>query len=64
MSIYKCNECGMSVKTSCGECDSPLEDGLLNLDDGGQVRISQCKPKRILKDVRKKEMERRKPKND
>ena len=24
MSIYKCNECGMSVKTSCGECDTPL----------------------------------------
>jgi len=43
MSIYKCNECGMSVKTSCGECDSPLEDGLLDLDDGNQVRISQCK---------------------
>ena len=43
MSIYKCNECGMSVKTSCGECDSPLEDGLLSLDDGVQVRISQCR---------------------
>jgi len=43
MSIYKCNECGMSVKTSCGECDIPLVDGTLNLDDGSQVKISQCK---------------------
>ena len=43
MSIYKCNECGMSVKTSCGECDHPLQDGFLDLDDGSQVRISQCK---------------------
>mgnify|MGYP001430570884 FL=1 len=33
----------MSVKTSCGECDNPLQDGLLDLDDGSQVRISQCK---------------------
>jgi len=42
MSIYKCNECGMSVKTSCGECDTPLVDGILDLDDGSQVKISQC----------------------
>mgnify|MGYP006985907170 FL=1 len=42
MSIYKCNECGMSVKTSCGECDTPLVDVTLDLDDGSQVKISQC----------------------
>ena len=42
MSIYKCNECGMSVKTSCGECNTPLVDGTLDLDDGSQVKISQC----------------------
>ena len=42
MSLYKCNECGMSVKTSCGECDTPLVDGILDLDDGSQVKISQC----------------------
>ena len=33
----------MLVKTLCGECNNPLEDGLLDLDDGSQVRISQCK---------------------
>jgi len=32
----------MSVKTSCGECDTPLVDGTLDLDDGSQVKISQC----------------------
>ncbi|MDB2450884.1 hypothetical protein N9W99_00170 [Gammaproteobacteria bacterium] len=42
MSIYKCNECGMSVKTSCGECNTPLVDGTLDLDNGSQVKISQC----------------------
>ena len=43
MSTYKCKECGMSVKTSCGDCDNPLVDGMLNLDDGNKVQISQCK---------------------
>jgi hypothetical protein len=43
MSIYKCSECGMSVKTSCGECNKPLIDGYLDLDDGSKVQISQCK---------------------
>jgi hypothetical protein len=42
MSVYKCNECGMSVKTSCGECNTPLVDGELDLDDGSSVKISQC----------------------
>ena len=42
MSVYKCNECGMSVKTSCGECNAPLIDGVLYLDDGSSVKISQC----------------------
>ena len=43
MAIYKCNECGMSVNTSCGECNEPLVDGYLDLDDGSKVQISQCK---------------------
>ena len=43
MSVYKCNECGMSVSTSCGECNQPLVDGYLDLDDGTKVQISQCK---------------------
>jgi hypothetical protein len=43
MATYKCNECGMSVNTSCGECNKPLIDGYLDLDDGSKVQISQCK---------------------
>lgn len=43
MATYKCNECGMSVNTSCGECNEPLIDGYLDLDDGSKVQISQCK---------------------
>ena len=43
MATYMCNECGMSVNTSCGQCNQPLVDGYLNLDDGSKVQISQCK---------------------
>jgi len=42
LSTYRCNECGMSVKASCGQCDIPLENGVLTLDNGTQVQISQC----------------------
>ncbi len=42
MALYECPVCGMSVKTSCGKCDAPLEDGSLTLDDGSEVRIAEC----------------------
>jgi len=42
MITYKCNQCGMSVKASCGTCDMPLENGFLTLDDGTEVQIAQC----------------------
>jgi hypothetical protein len=42
MITYECNQCGMSVKATCGTCDVPLENGHLTLDDGSQVQISQC----------------------
>jgi len=32
----------MSVKANCGQCDIPLENGFLTLDDGTEVQISQC----------------------
>lgn len=41
-STYRCNQCGMSVKANCGECNIPLENGVLTLDDGTNVQISQC----------------------
>ena len=31
MATYKCEQCGMSVNASCGECNAPLENGMLDL---------------------------------
>ena len=42
MPTYKCDKCGMSVNAACGACDAPLENGILALDDGSEVQISQC----------------------
>ena len=42
MASYECNSCGMSVNASCGKCDIPLVNGVLELDDGTQVQISEC----------------------
>ena len=42
MAIYECNQCGMSVNATCGECVTPLQNGMLDLDDGTQVQISEC----------------------
>ena len=42
MAVYECNQCGMSVKTSCGQCDAPLVDGNLVLEDGSSVKIAKC----------------------
>ena len=42
MATYECNQCGMSVNATCGKCDTPLQNGTLDLDDGTQVQISEC----------------------
>ena len=42
MATYKCEKCGMSVNASCGECNAPLVNGMLDLDDGNQVQVSTC----------------------
>ena len=42
MATYECEVCGMSVNTSCGKCDAPLEDGSITLDDGTDVQVSKC----------------------
>ena len=42
MATYECNQCGMSVNARCGKCDTPLQNGMLDLDDGTQVQISEC----------------------
>tara|TARA_B100000029_G_scaffold344006_1_gene336421 strand:+ start:334 stop:576 length:243 start_codon:yes stop_codon:yes gene_type:complete len=42
MATYECSACGMSVNASCGKCDAPLIDDILQLDDGNEVQISKC----------------------
>ncbi len=42
MATYECKKCGMAVNASCAKCNTPLVDGLLTLEDGSQVQISQC----------------------
>jgi len=42
MATYECKKCGMAVNASCAKCNAPLVDGILTLDDGNQVQISQC----------------------
>ena len=42
MALYTCSNCGMSVNTTCGACDSALVDDNLTKDDGTKVEISMC----------------------
>ena len=42
MATYECKKCGMSVNATCGECDAPLENDVLKLDNGNEVQISKC----------------------
>ncbi len=42
MAAYTCDNCGMSVNMTCGECGADLVHDTLTLDDGGTVDISQC----------------------
>ena len=42
MATYECDQCEMSVYANCGKCDSPLQNGMLDLDDGTQVQVSEC----------------------
>jgi len=42
MATYKCDICGMSVNATCGECDAPLVNADLALDDGSTVQVSEC----------------------
>ena len=42
MATYECKKCGMSVNATCGHCDAPLVDAILELPDGNKVEISEC----------------------
>ena len=42
MATYECSNCGMSVNATCGKCNEPLVDDILNNDDGSEVQVSKC----------------------
>ena len=42
MATYKCSKCGMGVNAACAECDAPLVDDSLTLENGSTVQISKC----------------------
>ena len=37
---YTCDKCGMSVKSQCAKCDTPLENKTITIDSGDQVQVS------------------------
>ncbi len=39
---YECKACGMAVKAQCAKCDTPLEHGEIQLEDGKKVQVSKC----------------------
>jgi hypothetical protein len=43
MSIYTCDQCGMSVGTmTCGKCGKDLVHDTLTKDDGSKVHVAKC----------------------
>ncbi len=42
MATYTCDQCGMSVNTTCAHCGADLVDGSITTDDGQEVNVSKC----------------------
>ena len=41
MATYECSICGMSVNATCGKCNEPLVDDIIDVD-GSEVQVSKC----------------------
>lgn len=41
MATYTCQECGMSVNVTCGQCGADLVDDTITLE-GEEVQVSKC----------------------
>jgi len=39
---YTCEKCGMSVKSQCAKCDTPLKNKTITTDHGDKVQVSYC----------------------
>ncbi len=42
MATYTCELCDMSVNASCGKCDAPLVNKMLQIDENTEVQVSEC----------------------
>jgi hypothetical protein len=42
MATCRCNVCNMGVNATCADCNEPLVNDTLKLDDGTEVQISRC----------------------
>ena len=42
MAAYTCDECGMSVNMTCGQCGQDLVHGTITTDDASTVAVSKC----------------------
>jgi len=42
MAAYTCDQCGMSVNMTCGQCAQDLVHDTLTTDDGSTVEVSKC----------------------
>ena len=41
MATYECSICGMSVNATCGKCNEPLVDDIIDVE-GSEVQVSKC----------------------
>ncbi len=42
MTTYECSVCGMSVNATCGKCNDPLVNDIIELEDNAKVQVSKC----------------------
>lgn len=42
MATYECEKCGMAVNITCAKCNAELVDGVLELEDGTKIAVSEC----------------------
>ena len=42
MATYECAKCGMAVNITCAKCNAELVDGVLELEDGTKLAVSEC----------------------
>ena len=41
MATYECSKCGMSVNATCGKCEAPLVEDVIEVESD-KVQVSKC----------------------